>query len=152
MRTIFQKVCVFVALLLVLATAGCIKRPDIEVTIDRHLAAKASVTVHIVGVAWIDRHVWATKSIADYWRPEDPLRKSAVKHEMKFGPGYPLEQLLVRDHSSWKDWEKMEARYLFVIADIPDLHTDRRLEFDREKERRKKIEIRVLPTGLKDVK
>ena len=156
MRTTFRKAYAFGVLVLVLAAVGCKGTPPVYVSIEEELAATASVTVHIIGVQWVDHHVWSSKSVDEYWRPDDRLRAAATErdalHEMKFGPGHPSKQVLQPDAPIWKSWKEIEARYLFVIADIPGVRGDRKLDFDLVKIRGKELQVRVSRKGLEHVK
>jgi hypothetical protein len=156
MKTTFRKAHLFGVLVLVLLAVGCKGTPPVHVSIEEELAATASVTVHLIGVQWVDHHMWSSKSVDEYWRPDDRLRVAAMERgavqEMKFGPGHPVKQALMPDDPIWKKWREIEARYLFVIADIPGVRGARKLDFDVEKVRGKEILILVSRKGLEQVK
>jgi len=165
-----HKVWVLAVLSLVLVTLGCkvlpdrpsrparLPRPIIEVSVDKDLAAKRTVTVDLIGVMEVERYLWDTKKIDDYWQPRDRLRTEAVTKTrvrvMEFPSGQDTKKVHTGDDPPWDNWEENRVRFIFVIADIPDVDKDdaRRLVIDREQVRGKTVEIRVTKEKLDRVR
>jgi len=121
--------------LLALVVAGCagMGRFDVDVTIDRagfksKVGAIPSIEVNLVGVNNVEATRWKTKSMSEYWEPDDPLRTGAVAkgyaYVMTFGEEKPVRQVLYRRHPVWNDWAASGAEHLFVLVNYPRVAKD----------------------------
>ena len=105
-------------LLLAATTAGgC----AVEVGVGRELMTK-SVEVKLVGIPPQDYQKWYEKSMTEYWKPGDPFRTEAIREGyafvMEFGQGKAGTKSLRGGQPVWKKWDEMNARYLFVLANL----------------------------------
>ena len=158
MKTIRLRGCILGLLLLGLLTGGC--SSGLTVVASDPICNK-SVEVHLVGVNRFEKDLWETTSMTDYWTPGNQLRKSAQEytHVIQFGQG-PCEATLDKKDPVRKAWKERKAEYLFVLADLPGVHTDsvgnadpRRLCLPavgskRWGLRKKKIEIRIEESNI----
>ncbi len=121
--------------LLVLAIAGCagMGRFDVDVTVDRAgfksgVGAVPSIEVNLVGVNNVEFPKWNTKSMTEYWEPDDPLRTGTVNrgfaYVMTFGEEQPVRQVLSRRHPVWSQWAANGAENLFVLVNYPRVAKD----------------------------
>lgn len=159
MTTIRYRIWAAVALLPILATLGCAKRsvaparaggwsrPIVVVSAASSVAAGKTVSVDLVGVREVEHYFWKQKPVDAYWRPGDPDRTKAVKLELREFDKRNPQELDKRD-PKWEAWEQNGVRYLFVIADIPGVRDDRKLDFDLKEFSGKRIEIQVTELRL----
>ncbi|MHC4644373.1 MAG: hypothetical protein ACYTBJ_02640 [Planctomycetota bacterium] len=117
-------------LLVSLLTGGCSRVASVMVTRVVKVAAiedmcTKSVEVHLVGVNRFEKDQWENMSMAEYWEPDNKLRKSAKEytHVIQFGQG-PCEQALGKKDPIHRVWKKRKAEYLFVLADLPGIFSD----------------------------
>jgi hypothetical protein len=136
MKTLSCKVLVMGVLGLVAAMGlGCsgphMSRHDVVVSMDESLKVAGTtptVRVDIVGIPDTEREQWAGKTINDYWRAGDGLRKDAVaRKEMSFAAGRTESQTLKKTDSQWDEWAKRKAMHLVIIADLSGGTDGRRL-------------------------
>lgn len=163
MTTIRYRIWAAVVLLPILTTLGCAKRsvtparsagwsrPIVVVSAASNVVADKTVSVDIVGVREVEHYFWDQKPVDVYWRPGDPDRTKAVKYEMREFDKRNPQELDKRD-SRWDMWEQNGVRYLFVIADIPGVRDDRKLDLDLKEVGGRRIEIRVTEQKLEAVK
>jgi len=173
MRTTRYKFCALTVSLVLLTTLGCkglLRRPArpagpvrlprqiVEVSVDRDLVARRTVSVDIIGVTEVESYQWKRKPIDHYWTPRDPLRAKAeaegIIREMEFKADSDLTEVHDRDDLPWDKWEEKRVTFLIVIADIPGVEDDnyRRLVLDRKEIGGKTIRIQVTKDGLEQVK
>lgn len=151
-----------VVLLCILTMVGCARRsvappraggwsrPTVVVSATSNVAAGKTVSVDIVGVREVEHYFWNQKPVDVYWRPGDPDRTKAAKLELReFDKRNPQE--VDKGDPKWDAWEQNGVRYLFVIADIPGVRDDRKLDFDLKEFSGKRIEIRVTEDKLEAV-
>jgi len=116
--------------LTILALAGCgtMGRFDVIVSIDEQGFRKAvntvpSIEVHLVGVNDMEIKEWSTKSMTQYWEPDDGLRTTMVHkgyaHVMTYGEAQPKRDILYRWKGVWDLWEAKGSRNLFVLVNYP---------------------------------
>jgi hypothetical protein len=129
MKTIRWK-CQVVGLLVVVLSQGCSRVANVMVTRTLSVAAdpdvcKKSVEVHLVGVNRFEKDRWENMSMAEYWQPENPLRKGAASYTqvLRFGRE-PCTRTLEKKDPILAVWKKRKAEYLFVLADLPGLFQD----------------------------
>ena len=150
-------------LLLGLLTGGCStirgSRP-VNVTASDPICKK-SVEVHLVGVNEIDKPKWETESMTDYWTPGNTLRKTAKDNTyvIQFGRG-PCTVTLDKKDPILRRWKSRKVKYLFVLADLPGVFTDkdgnadaRRLQLPATNSKRwgwreKQIDIEINEDGI----
>ena len=60
---------------------------------------------------------WYSKMV-DYLKAPPPY----VEHVMRFGQGCQQVQTLTRSDQIWRSWRSEGARWLFVLADLPDIY------------------------------
>lgn len=162
MTTIRYRIWAAVVLLLILTTLGCAKRsvtpvrsagwsrPIVVVSAASNVMGK-TVSVDIIGVREVEHYFWDQKPVDVYWRPGDSDRTKAVKYEMREFDRRNPQELDKRD-PKWDAWEQNGIRYLFVIADIPGVRDDRKLDLDLKEIGGRRIEIRVTEQKLEAVK
>ncbi len=154
MTTIRYRILGAAVLFVILITVGCAKRslipvrsggwsrPTVVVSVASDVVATKTVSIDIIGVREVEHYFWDEKPVDVYWRPGDPDRTKAVKYEMRdFDRRNPQE--LDKGDPKWDMWEQNGIRYLFVIADIPGVRDDRKLDLDLKELRGKRTEIRV---------
>lgn len=112
---------------LLLLTCGCgdksIKTLIVEATSS---VDSMSVTVDLIGVNKLDLSRYEGYSINQYWRQDDPLRKSSLEHRetLMFGGSQESTREFDLSEDEWKEWYKSGVRYVVVIADIPGITED----------------------------
>jgi len=121
MKPTCRRILELAALLMVFSAVGCggTGRFDVVVNIDSDYKDAngliPAVEVRLTGASEMDRKRLSGVSVEEIiHRP--PGKNTYV---MKFGQGLPTEQTLVRSDRIWKRWKEMDARYLFVFADLP---------------------------------
>jgi hypothetical protein len=116
--------------LLLLAACGCstMGRFDVIVTVEEQgfrktLATIPSIEVHIVGISDVEYKEWASKSMTQYWEPDDALRTTMVRKGyasvMTFGEAQPKRAILYRSAAVWDLWDAKGSRNLFILANFP---------------------------------
>ena len=148
----------FALLLLLAATmaGGC----AVQVGVAPELMGK-SVEVNLVGIPPQDYQKWYEKSMTEYWKPGDPFRTEAIREGyafvMEFGQGKAGTKSLRGDQAVWKKWQEVNARYLFVLANLgPGADKAGWMDFRREIVRMRPwpilgpvIEARIKPSGVR---
>jgi len=106
----------------VLTGLGCGGCLTIQVAARPDLATK-SVEVHVVGINPSELDEWKNYSVTKYFTPSDPKRRAAVDEKyscvMRFVQDSANPQTFTSGETVWKNWEKRNARYFVVLADIP---------------------------------
>lgn len=101
------------------ACGGCL---TVQVTAKPDLAKK-SVEVHLIGITPSELAEWKDYSVTKYFQPSDPKRQAAVNDKyacvMKFVEGSANPQTFVSNTDVWKNWDRRNAKYFVVMADIP---------------------------------
>lgn len=126
MKTEISKGQVFGLLLVGLVAGGCSRVVNVTATED---ICKKSVEVHLVGVNRSEKEQWEKISMTNYWKPESGWRKGAKKytHVITFGQE-PCKRTLGNKDPDHKDirneWKRRKAKYLFVLAHLPDTFDD----------------------------
>ncbi len=122
MRTGWNALLCVSGVALLLVATGCNPRFNVETTAKEGLESK-SVEVHVVGVNPSELNQWGNYSVTDYWSPGDPMRESAVAqgyvYVMRFGPGLPNPQTLLKSDPIWRTWDKRDVKYMVLMAYLP---------------------------------
>lgn len=123
MKTGLSKGQVLGLLLVGLLAGGCSRVVNVAATED---ICTKSVEVHLVGVNRFEKDRWDTMSMTRYWDPENPDRISAKDYTyvIQFGQG-PCEKTLAKKDPIHNIWKSRKAEYLFVLADLPGMFSDR---------------------------
>jgi hypothetical protein len=85
---------------------------------------QASIQVDLVAVTGPMKEFWQTQSMTNYWRMNNPTRSEAMNNKylypLKFGnDNQPTKVLAENDRDQvWKNWKDMDAKYLFVLANL----------------------------------
>lgn len=154
MKTTQFTCCVSGMLLLGLLTGGCSQKVTV---VASDPICKKSVEVHLVGVNRFEKDLWEKTSMTDYWAPGSQLRKNAQEYTrvIQFGREPSCEVALGKKDPKRKVWKERKAEYLFVLADLPGVHTDSEGNADARRLRlpalgskrwgmsKKKIDIRI---------
>jgi len=130
MNTVRWKSQVLGLLVMGLLTGGCSRVANVMITRTVSVTAEEEVCqkgveVHLVGVSRFDRKKWTDVKMSEYWRPENPLRKSAKKYTkvIRFGPD-SCQHILGKKDPYRDVWKTEKAEYLFVLADLRGLFED----------------------------
>jgi len=125
---IMTRVLVGVAAVCLAGLAGGCEGFNVHVMLDKNdpgmkdaKGTLKSIEVNIVAVNETELPRWETIPMSEYWDPENPLRKSAVKCVMTFGEKLPEEQLLKKDDPIWKTWKDRKATWLIILANLPGI-------------------------------
>ena len=130
MNTVRWRSQVLGLLVMGLLTGGCsrvanvmIKR-TVSVTAEEEVCQKG-VEVHLVGVSRFERQRWTDANMSEYWRSENPLRKSAKNYTkvIRFEPD-SCKHILGKKDPIRNVWKTEKAEYLFVLADLRGLFED----------------------------
>ena len=91
---------------------------NLEVNLDDRLLS-SSVEVNLVGVNELGKSNWEQLKIDNWWG--SIKYHDAEKHVMKFGQGQEKTQILAKKDTIWNQWLGSGSKYLYVIADIPNI-------------------------------
>jgi len=124
MKTAQIRYYVFGLVLLGLLTGGCSRVVTVAASDS---ICKKSVEVHLVGVNEINKSKWESVSMTDYWTPGNTLRQSSQEDMFvfQFGRG-PCTFTLDKKDPIRRRWKDRKARYLFILADLPGVFTDKK--------------------------
>jgi hypothetical protein len=112
-----------------LLSLGCcqheMRKFDVNVSLDDSLRDDATrqlrpVEINLIGVSTDALATWENKSVTDYFKPPDLLRRSADKAVLRLGPGVPSATLSVSD-PLWETWKASKAEWLIIVCDYPRL-------------------------------
>ena len=121
MKPMCRRIFELAALLIMLAAAGCGGTGRFNVVVDMDSDYKdangliPAVEVRLMGASEMRRARLGQASVEEIIRSA-PGEKAYV---MKFGQGLPTEQTLAKSDPIWKKWKEMDAKYLFIFADLP---------------------------------
>jgi hypothetical protein len=113
--------------LLPLFSLGCaqhqMRKFDVNVSLDDSLREDSThrlrpVEVNVIGVSPDALATWENKSITDYFKPPDLLRRSAEKGVLRLGPDAPSATFSAAD-PLWDTWKSEGAASLLIICDFP---------------------------------
>lgn len=128
MRSASVQRCVLVVLVVCLAMCGCAWQ-RVNVTLDSSFAGDLgelpTVEVHVLGLNKSELPVYEQCSMTEYWKPGSRMAAATDIYKMKFGEGLPTRQTLHRGSRNCKEWQRKNARYLFVAAFLPGTYEDR---------------------------
>ena len=98
-------------------------------------SALPSVEVHLVGVNNSEYAAMSTEKMTKYWKETSGAADTKRRRVMKFGQSLPPEQTLPKSDAIWQEWKKNNCRYLFVLADIPEVRPDQDKDGDADARR-----------------
>ncbi len=115
---------------LLLLNGGCASRTikprafQVNLTVDKALES-TSLQVDLVGAnALADLPKWTSYSVTEYWQPDNPQRRDALRITYQFGRGISNIVTLSRDDVRWQSWLKGGVAYLVIMADLPGSAVD----------------------------
>lgn len=132
---------------------------EVRLTVDPAMA-NTSLQVDLIGANTLaDLPKWTTYSVAEYWQPDNPLRRDDSHLCAQFGRGLPAKLVVGREHPHWQVWLKSGVSHLVILADLPGISNDqagnadaRRLIIPLDKklwDRKAPLEILITESGMK---
>lgn len=119
----------FACLIILFSTGcGCDPQPyNITVSIDDSLKNR-TVYVDLVALNETMGQTLSSKSMTEYWRPNDALRGSLDLHDITFLAEDNAPRTLSIDDPIWETWA--DATDLYIIARLPGEFTDQPGQLD----------------------